>query len=79
MWEVKTTRLSSYPRFVWAKEVSDQVAEAAADNKIADRCGYRYAIQVSDPEHYRVLAPMLAPLGVEVVFEPECLRRQEEL
>lgn len=78
VWEVKTTRLSTYPKFLWAKEMSDQVAEADADNKVASRCGYRYAFQVSDLEHYRALVPLLNPLGVEVVLEPECLRTQEE-
>lgn len=78
VWEVKTNRVSEYPRFLREEQVRKHVAEAVVDNKIAERCGYRYAFQVSDPEHYRMIAPLLAPLGVDVVFQPECLRQQEE-
>ncbi|WP_341870643.1 DUF6310 domain-containing protein [Corallococcus terminator] len=70
LWEVKTTAIETYKRFVQQIELEKQVAEGRRERDLAAACGYRFVIGVRTEEH-KAMLERLAP-DLTIVLMPWC-------
>ncbi|GEN06636.1 hypothetical protein SAMN05443572_104730 [Myxococcus fulvus] len=67
LWEIKTHQFNTYTDFLQEQVVRDQVEEFLADRGIAQACGYRFAVGVSDVEHKQALLDLEPSLAQNIV------------